>query len=249
MIPQKKKPKKQLEKYSVLFLQISLMLVLFITYVVMESVTGVTTMIPEKSIDDSSIFSFPSEPQKFVKEVKKQRVAVVKTVPKVIDLTKIIKGDPPKIVTPITKPIITMAPVSPVLGNNNEGTKKKEESVIEKRVYNFKVVTPLFKGCKDLSNNENRACFEKKMKRFVQKKFDADLGKELGLSSGDYKIYAQFIIDEKGEVVDIKVRAPHLKLQKNVQKLIGKLPQFKPGEVAGKKVKVRYLLPIKFQVD
>lgn len=248
MIPQKKQPKKQLEKYSVIFLQISLVLVLFITYVVMENVIGVKVTVPESVIENSDIFSFPSEPQNFVKEQPKKKLAVVKTPPKIIDLVKIKKGTPPKIVTPIVKPTIAIVPVSTTSGDN-KGSNKKEEPKIEKQVYNFKMVTPLFKGCKDVSNEENRACFEKKMKRFVQKKFDASLGGELGLSSGSYKIYAQFIIDERGEVVDIEVRAPHNRLQKNVLKMIGKLPQFKPGEVGGKKVKVRYLLPIKFQVD
>ncbi|MBL4604824.1 MAG: energy transducer TonB [Flavobacteriaceae bacterium] len=249
MIPQKKKPKKQLEKYSTLFLQISLVLVLFITYVLMENVIGVKVTTPERALDDSDLFLFPSEPQNFIKESPKKKLAVVKVVPKIINLTKIKIGNPPKIVSLIIKPTTTIVPVQTSSGKNNGGSTTKEVPVIEKQVYNFSMVTPLFKGCKSLSNEENRACFEKKMKRFVQRKFDAGLAEVLGLSSGDYKIYAQFIINEKGEVVDIKVRAPHIRLQKNVQKMIGKLPQFIPGEVAGKKVKVRYLLPIKFQVD
>lgn len=242
-------PKKQLEKYSVIFLQISLLLVLFVTYVLMENVMGVKTTTPEVKIEDYDTFSFPSEPQNFVKEIPKQKVAVVQAPPKLIDLIKIRKGEPPKIVTPIMKETLTAIPAKPTLGNNNKKTATKSVPKIEKTFYSFRMVTPLFKGCKNLTNEENRICFEKKMKRFVLKKFDSNLGKELGLTSGNYKIYAQFIIDEKGEVIDIEVKAPHIRLQKNVQKMIGKLPQFKPGEVAGKKVKVRYLLPIKFQVD
>jgi len=246
MIPQKKIPKKQLEKYSVIFLQISLMLVLFVTYVIMENTMG-KIIFPEETIEAPDAISFPSEPQHFVKEIKKKQVAVVQALPKLIDLVK--KGDPPKVVAPIVKTTIAIIPASLSTTNNNKKSAHKEVPQIVKPFYSFRMVTPLFKGCENLSNEENRVCFEKKMKRFVQKKFDSNLGGELGLLPGDYKIYAQFIIDEKGEVIDIEVRAPHVRLQKNVLKMIGRLPQFKPGEVAGKKVKVRYLLPIKFQVD
>lgn len=243
----KKNPKKQIEKYSTVFVQLSLVLVLFITYILMEYV------IDEKKIIESTGTEipydyFPTSVSDFVKEVPKKKVAVVKTQPK-IDLTNIKKGDPPKEVTTLVKPVIEVVPVSNTGTAKKETPKKESIPVIENKVYSFSSVTPLFKGCKNKTNQENRKCFDKKMKKFIHKKFDPSIGEELGLSSGSYKIYAQFIIDEKGTVVDVQVRAPHQKMKKDVLKMIKKLPQFTPGRFGGKNVKVRYTLPINFQVD
>jgi len=108
---------------------------------------------------------------------------------------------------------------------------------------------PIFKGCEGLSKEDNKICFDKKMKRFVQRNFNSGLANEVGLNSGKYKIQTQFIIDNKGNVVDIKIRAPHTRLKKEMQQLIEKLPKFTPGLQRNKPVQVRYTLPISFHVD
>ena len=109
---------------------------------------------------------------------------------------------------------------------------------------------PVFKGCEGLSKEENKRCFDKKMKQFVQRNFDAELASELGLRSGKYKIQTQFVIDTKrADIIDVKIRAPHVRLKKETQNLINKLPKFTPGMQRKKPVKVRYTLPISFKVD
>ena len=87
------------------------------------------------------------------------------------------------------------------------------------------------------------------MKKFVQRNFDAQLANELGLRSGKHKIYTQFIIDDKGNVVEIKINAPHIKLKNETEDLLLKLPKFTPGKQQNKTVKVKYTLPITFLVD
>lgn len=247
MIPHKKNPRKQLEKYSLIFMQLSLVLVLFITHIMIENIiTEKITKTPPPPRDD--IFTMDPEPFDFVKykEPPKKIAQTPVNQPKPLD--KIKKGDPPKKQVLEVKPIIKATPVT--------GTSKKEEKEpvketpkLENKTHSYKMVVPLFKGCKDLSLEENRACFDRKMKKFVNKKFDSGLAEELGLSPGNYKIFAQFIIDEHGNVIDIKVRAPHQKLHKEVQRMVGKLPQFTPGKVGDQNVRVRYLLPISFKVD
>ncbi len=243
----KKNPRKQIEKFSTVFAQLSLVLVLFITYVLMEYV------IDEKKIMNPPDVIYDIEPTssiEYVKEPKKQPEVAVNTPPKAKPLTEIIKGDPPKTVTAILTPTIAVSPRVFTPSSNNKGEKKKETPPkIDNTIYSFSSVTPLFKGCKNLSKEENKACFDKKMKRFVQKKFDPSIGEEIGLSSGNYKIFAQFIIDENGDVISVQVRAPHQKLEKDVLQMIQKLPKFTPGKMGDKNVKVRYLLPINFQVD
>ena len=146
-------------------------------------------------------------------------------------------------------PAVKITPTEPLILGNNKGEETKDPPKLEPSVYDLRMVVPLFKGCKDISLEANRACFEKKMKRFVQKKFDVDLAGDLGLQPKSYRMYVGFVIDEKGEVIDVQVRAPHPKLKKEAQEMIQKLPLFTPGKVGNKKVKVKYLLPINFKVD
>jgi protein TonB len=87
------------------------------------------------------------------------------------------------------------------------------------------------------------------MKQFVQRNFDAELSNELGLHSGKYRINTEFVIDNIGNVVSVKIRAPHARLEKEVKRVINKLPKFKPGKQNDKTVKVRYVLPIAFRVE
>ena len=83
------------------------------------------------------------------------------------------------------------------------------------------------------------------MKAYQRKKINV----ELGLDAGSYKIQTQFIIDKEGNVIDVKIRAPHKRLKNETNKLINKLPKFTPGKQRNRPVKVRYILPIAFKVD
>lgn len=123
------------------------------------------------------------------------------------------------------------------------------QDIIEDVPYDFVEEAPVFKGCEGLSKEENKACFDKKMKQFVQGNFDVDLANEIGLRSGNHKIFTQFVINQEGNVVDIKVRTPNKTLEKEVNRLINKLPKFKPGMQNNNFVKVKYTLPISFRID
>lgn len=87
------------------------------------------------------------------------------------------------------------------------------------------------------------------MKQFVQRNFNSNIANELGLQAGKKRIGAQFIIDDNGDVVDIRIKAPHKDLEKETERIIKKLPKFKPGKQNNKNVKVRYFLPINFRVE
>lgn len=108
---------------------------------------------------------------------------------------------------------------------------------------------PRFIGSEKLSKAELKEDFDKRIQSFIEENFDSKLAKNIGLSKGKYRIQTQFVIDKTGNTTDIKVRAPHPKLKKEVIKMLKKLPQFIPGKQAGKVVKTKYTLPIIFKVE
>jgi TonB family protein len=87
-----------------------------------------------------------------------------------------------------------------------------------------------------------------KITDFVGANFDTKIGKALNLT-GVNRVIVQFKIDENGNVVDVKSRAPHPKLEEEAKRVINSLPQMTPGEQNGKAVGVMYSLPIVFQVN
>jgi protein TonB len=107
---------------------------------------------------------------------------------------------------------------------------------------------PVFPGCEKGSNDEKRKCMSSKIQKFVQKKFNTDLAGDLGLT-GRQRINVIFKIDKSGNVVGVRSRAPHPRLEKEAARVINLLPKMKPGKQRGKPVTVPYSLPIIFQVQ
>ena len=81
------------------------------------------------------------------------------------------------------------------------------------------------------------------------RKFDAELPNELGLSSGKKRVFIGFRIDEKGNVTEIKAKAPHPKIKSEVISVMKKLPKMKPGRQRGKPVGVKYNIPFTLIVE
>ena len=108
---------------------------------------------------------------------------------------------------------------------------------------------PIYPGCESAGNNEaKKKCMSEKIQKFVQKKFNTDLANDLGLD-GRQRISVQFKIDNKGNVVDVRARAPHPKLEAEAISVVQSLPKMTPGKQRGKAVGVIYALPILFQVE
>ena len=109
---------------------------------------------------------------------------------------------------------------------------------------------PVFPGCESKKSNEARKkCMSEKISKFVNKKFNTDLAQDLGLNAGKHRISIQFKVDKSGNVVGVRARAPHPRLEKEAARVIGMLPKMKPGKQRGKAVIVPYSLPIVFQVQ
>lgn len=108
---------------------------------------------------------------------------------------------------------------------------------------------PLYPGCEELNDNDERkSCMSSKISKFVSKEFDTGLGEELGLS-GMNLVLVMFVVNEQGLVEQIQTRAPHPELEKEAKRVINLLPRMKPGKQRGKPVSVSYNIPIRFKVQ
>ena len=241
----KKLPTKQLEKFSTVFMQLGLVLVLFIVYVTLEHQTEIKPLtIVDNSITPDKIYVLDEPDVFFTKEPK--------VVPKIAEVLKpnVFIPDAPIEKGPVETVILKPTEKEPLIVK--EGTIIEVDDPVEPEndVPFFLIEdAPVFKGCEGLSKEDNKVCFEKKIKKFVQRNFDAELASELGLHSGKHKILTQFIIDKNGKIAGLKVRAPHKRLEKEAQRIINKLPKFTPGKQRNRPVKVSYTLPIAFSVE
>ena len=107
---------------------------------------------------------------------------------------------------------------------------------------------PEYPGCEKGNNSEKRKCMSAKIREFVQLNFNTDLAGNLGLY-GRQRINVIFKIDKKGNVVGVRSRAPHPRLEQEAIRIINMLPKMKPGRQRGKAVIVPYSLPITFNVE
>lgn len=59
--------------------------------------------------------------------------------------------------------------------------------------------------------------------------------------------YIQFVVNSNGSICQVKnLKSPHEDLTEEAMRVVKKMPRWNPGEQAGKKVRVRYTIPIKF---
>lgn len=244
----KKIPTKQLEKFSTIFTQLGLVLVLFIVYISLEHQTKQRPLVVYKPEMAKPVYVAPNTEVLFTKEkTVKPKAEPIPQNQLILD-EEIDKVDDDK-----TETVIITTPKKKQVDFDINTIETLPEPVDEEENDPVPFISiefaPIFKGCEGLTKEQNKKCFDKKMLRFVQRNFDSQLANEIGLNSGKYRIQTQFVIDNMGKVIDINIRAPHRKLQQATLKLIEKLPKFTPGKQGSKAVKVRYTLPISFLVD
>ena len=92
-----------------------------------------------------------------------------------------------------------------------------------------------------------RECTDSGIKLFTKQNYNTGLADELKLS-GFQRITSAFTIDKNGDIINIRVRGTHPKLEEEAIRVINLLPKMKPGMQLGKAVIVPYSLPIIFEV-
>lgn len=121
------------------------------------------------------------------------------------------------------------------------------EEVEEEIVVPFAVIeyVPVFPGCEHLQTQaERKDCFNQKVQEHIKANFNyPPSALEMGITG---RVHVQFVIDSNGQVTGIQKRGPDKLLEKEAERIIASLPKVKPGEQRGKKVSVKYSIPINF---
>lgn len=135
-----------------------------------------------------------------------------------------------------------------VLTNSNGLETEAYEDVKDKVHIPFGVIQkiPVFPGCEGLSNEDAKKCFTQKITKAVFDNFNTKVAN--AEVSGKQRIVVKFVIDNKGDIVNVKAKNPHQELRDEAVRVVEMLPKMKPGEHQGKKVGVQYALPILFEI-
>ena len=235
----KKNPKKDLSRRSLLFFQIGLVVVLLITYGMIEWKTYDRDAIDTGVVDLDML----DEEDVPITEIQKTPPPPPPPPPPAPEVIEVVEDD-----EDVEEVVIESTET-----DQDEVVEVEEVEEVEEEIGDvpFAVIesVPIFPGCEGLNNNEERKqCMSKKISQFVNKNFDTGLAADLGLS-GVNRVYVQFKIDKKGNIVNVAARAPHPRLKSEGERVIKKLPKMKPGQQRGQNVGVLYSLPITFQVQ
>lgn len=237
----KKNPKVDLNRNSGLFFVIGLTIVLFITWRVLEY----------KSYEKND---FIVEAMNVEEEIKED-----------VPVTEQLKTPPPPPPPSAPEIIEIVEDTEEIEETVIESTEMSQETVIEAAMevdeveveeeeeeisVPFSVIenVPVYPGCEDKkSNEERRACFQKKIQEHVAKEFRyPETALELGIQG---RVFVQFAIDNKGYITNIKVRGPDRNLEKEATRIVAAIPQMTPGMQRGRAVKVPYSIPITFRLQ
>jgi protein TonB len=237
----KKNPKADLSRRSVLFFQIGMIVMLFITWRAIEW----------KTYDKEAIDTGMVDMDAFEEED--------------VPITELNTPPPPPPPPPPPAPevIEIVEDEEEVEETVIESTETSQEEIVEVEEVEvveeeeeigdvpFAVIedVPVFPGCENEKNNQARKdCMSEKINDFVNRRFDTGLGSDLGLS-GINRIYVQFRIEKNGNITVLGARAPHPRLQQEAERVVNMLPKMQPGKQRGQPVGVLYSLPITFRVQ
>lgn len=126
-----------------------------------------------------------------------------------------------------------------------------EESLFTSADEVFYIVeqVPYLSSCKGIVDDEERTnCSTKALLEYVYSNIKyPKLAREYGVEG---QVIAQFVVDENGDVTDIEIiRGICQDMKEECLKIVQSLPSWEPGMQAGKPVKVKYTLPIKFKLE
>ncbi len=236
----KKNPKANLENYTKIFMQLGLVLALLVVYLAIEKKTY------DRVIGDLGPVVLNIEDDEQTIEIEKIKPPEPKTPP---------PPTPDKIEVVEDEVEVEETVIESTETDEDEAIEveeiievEEEEEVMEDVPFAIIEDVPVYPGCKG-NKAQLRDCLQEKIKKHVNRKFNADLASDLGLSPGVKKIFVMFKIDKNGNIVDVMARAPHNRLRDEAIRVVKLLPKMTPGKQRGRPVGVKYSLPIAFKVE
>ncbi|MDG1398223.1 MAG: energy transducer TonB [Polaribacter sp.] len=236
----KKNPKSNLENFSKIFMQIGLVLALFVTYVAIEQKTY------DKTYGDLGVLNMNAEMDEDIPITERVEPVKPKTPPPPApEKIEIVEDE-----KEIEETVIESTETDETEAIEVEEIEEVEEAeeVIEDVSFMIIEDVPVFPGCKG-NKAALKKCFSQKVQKHFSRKFDADLPNELGLAPGRKRVFISFKIDKQGNIVNVQARAPHPKIKSEVVSVMNKLPKMKPGRQRGKPVGVKYSIPFTLVVE
>ena len=236
----KKNPKSNLENYSKLFIQLGLVLALFVTYVAMENKTydKVINAFGDASMQDELEEDIPITER--IEPVKPK--APPPPAPEKIEIVEDEKEVEETVIESTETDETEIVEVEDI-----EEVEEAEE-VLEDVPFAIIEEVPVFPGCTGTRAQKSK-CLNTKIKKHVIRRINAELAGDLGLAPGKKKIWVVFRIDPKGNITEIQARAPHPRLKKEAIRVAKTLPKMTPGKQRGVPVGMKYTLPISFNVE
>lgn len=112
---------------------------------------------------------------------------------------------------------------------------------------------PRFPGCEqlDMSNDEKKSCSEKKLYNYIASNLKyPSIARSNGIEG---RVFVQFIVDKNGNLTDIEVvrdigAGCGKEALRVIENMIADTGYWTPGMQRGRKVKVKYTLPIYFKL-
>lgn len=236
----KKNPKANLENYSVLFMQLGLLLALLVTYL------GIEFKSYDRTVADLGNVALQEEVEEDIPIT--ERIEQVKPPPppppapekiEVVEDEKQVEETVLESTETDEKEAVKVEDIQEVV---------EDEPVIEDVPFAIIEDAPIFPGCKG-SKAELKKCLQENIDKLVRNKYNVDLANELGLEPGKKKVYVQFKIDKSGNITDVMARGPHARLEKEAIRVVQLLPKMIPGKQRGRPVGVKYTLPITLLVQ
>jgi protein TonB len=245
----KKYPKSNLENYRKLFFQLGLVLSLFIVHQLLnhKSYASVEELKGE-------LVQFATQEEELIFQKEPPKVEEKKAEPKTTEIIEKVP-DEADVEEDILKVLEPDEDIEPFDINSLETIENLDEEVVEDVSFIIIEDVPVYPGCKSKNKNKDKAkaqlkdCFNSKIQKHVGRKFNPEIASQVGLSPGKKKIYVEFIIDKQGNITQIRARAPHKRLEKEAIRVIELLPQMTPGKQRNVPVRVKYSLPIVFNVQ
>lgn len=242
----KKNPNVDPKRNSSLYFQIGLAAVLLLTYVAIEmksedpKVVVETLSIQENFVEDEDVILTmppaqklppPPPPAPEVIQVVEDKIVIEE---KKIETTEVDEN----------KPVV-------VVQASNFGDEGGTSDEVFDEEIPFAVIEqiPIFPGCENVPKSKQLECFQEQMTKHIRKNQQyPERAMEQEIQG---RVSVLFIIAKDGSITDIQVKGPKggELLEKEAERVISKLPKFKPGLQRGKPVKVKYSQPIVFKLQ